>query len=90
MVGLIILGVVDLLAAASFLFLKFGFLEHLAVFFMFFLIVKGLIFIKSFASIVDIICGVFLIMAYFGIYNIITWICFAWLLQKGFISLFSS
>lgn len=86
----IILGLVDLLAAASFLFLKYGFLENWAVFFMFFLIVKGLVFIKSFVSVFDVVCGVFLIMAYFGIYNVMTWICFVWLLQKGIFSLFSS
>jgi len=85
-----ILGLLDILAACSFLFLKFGFMESFAVFFMFFLIIKGVLFIKNIVSILDIVCGVFLILAYFDVFNIVSWICFVWLLQKGVFSLFTS
>jgi len=90
MAGTFIFGMVDLFAAVSLLFLKFGFFEHTALFFIILLGIKAVIFIKSFASLFDIVTVVFLVLAYFGFYYTITWICFAWLLQKGIFSLFSS
>ena len=51
-----------------------------------YLITKGVIFIKSITSLLDIVSGILIILAIYGIVNTLTWIAAFWLLQKAFVS----
>ncbi|MEM4244741.1 MAG: hypothetical protein QW404_00185 [Candidatus Nanoarchaeia archaeon] len=85
-----ILGVVDLLAALSILLLKFNIAPKIMVLTLAaYLIIKGIIFIKSVTSWADIAAGVIMVAAFYGWFNILTWVAAVWLTQKGIISLFS-
>ena len=83
-----IFGVIDLLAALSFLLLKFN-VKFIPIIFAVYLIVKGLIFFTSIVSWVDVVCGILMLIAfYFGFSNFM-WIAVLWIAQKGFFSLVS-
>ncbi len=85
-----ILGIVDLLAALSILLLKFNITPKIMVLTLAaYLIIKGVIFIKSLTSWADIAAGIIMILAFYGWFNILTWAAAVWLTQKGLISLFS-
>jgi len=84
-----VLGFMDILSALSFVLLKFEMFETLAVVCIFYLILKGLLFFKSFVSILDIVCGIVLALAYFGSFPFLWWVCALWLLQKGIFSIIS-
>jgi hypothetical protein len=84
-----ILGWADLMAALSILLLKFGVAPQLAFAAALYEIIKGGIFIKSITSIIDIIAGILILIAFYGYFNFLTWIAAIWLTQKGIISLFS-
>lgn len=88
MVLIKLLGFLDVLAAINLILIKFSF-DSLAILFSIYLIIKGLVYIKDLISIVDIICGVVILMAFYGYYNIFTWLVVLWLLQKGIVSLLS-
>jgi hypothetical protein len=84
-----IFGILDLIAGVILILLKFNLVSYtIAWIFIIYLILKGLIFIKSIASILDIVSSVFMILAVYGFYNVITWIFVLWLIQKGFFSFF--
>lgn len=83
-----ILGLFDVLAGISLILVKFGF-NGLAILFSVYLILKGLVYIKDLISVADIICGVAVILAIYGYFNIFSWLVALWLLQKGIISLLS-
>lgn len=83
-----LLGIVDLLAALSFLLYKWDIL-FFPLFFAIYLIVKGLLFLNSITSIIDIIVGItFIVTMSIGYFGIISWLCIFWLVQKGIVSLF--
>lgn len=84
-----ILGVLDLLAALSILLLNFGAVKTMALALGIYLTIKGIIFIKSITSWIDIASGILMVVAVYGYFNILTWVAAIWLTQKGVISLFS-
>lgn len=84
-----LLGIIDFLAAFSIVLLKFGLAEKFAIFIAIVLLIKALLFITDIVSIFDIIAVVFIFLAIFGIFNVVTWIAFFWLLQKAIFSLLS-
>lgn len=84
-----ILGAADLLAALSIVLLKFGIIPTMALVLAIYLIIKGVVFIKNISSIVDIAAGAAMLIAFYGNFNIATWIAAIWLTQKGVMSLFS-
>jgi hypothetical protein len=88
MVFLKALGILDFLAGISLVFLKFGLLENIALILGIYLIVKSIIFIKSLASIFDLISGILIVLAAHGMFFPFTWLVAVWLLQKGIFSLF--
>lgn len=86
---LFILGILDILAGVTLFSLKFSsFFLPIAFLFGVYLIIKSLIFFKTFASVVDILVGIIIILATLGEYNILTYLSIVWLLQKGLLSLF--
>ena len=84
-----ILGLLDLLAALSILLLRFNAVKTMAFALGIYLIIKGIIFIKSVTSVLDIAAGAIILIAFYGYFNILTWVAAVWLVQKGVISLFS-
>jgi|TARA_Y100000034_G_scaffold136972_1_gene217787 hypothetical protein len=51
-----------------------------------YLIVKGIIFIKALSSLLDVASGILIILAIFGIVNMLTLLAAVWILQKVFFS----
>ncbi|MBL7147810.1 MAG: hypothetical protein ISS82_03220 [Nanoarchaeota archaeon] len=84
-----LLGVIDLLAALSIILLKFNLGTSFALIIAIVLLIKSLLFIFNIVSIIDIISVVFIFLAIFGIFTVVTWIAFFWLLQKAVFSLLS-
>jgi len=81
-----LLGIVDLLAAFSLIFLKFGFFKQFAIIIGLLLLVKSLVFFNI-VGLIDIIAVVVMALAFMGIFGIVTWIFVVWLIQKGLFSL---
>ena len=84
-----LLGIIDFLAAFSIVLLKFNLAETFATVIAIILLIKALLFITDIISIFDIISVVFIFLAIFGIFNVVTWIAFFWLLQKAIFSFLS-
>ncbi len=80
-------GVVDLLAAVCLILLKWGIGSKIGLVLAIFLCVKGLIFFYNWASVVDLISVLVLVLAAFGYYFSFSWLFSLWLLQKAFFSL---
>lgn len=83
-------GILDILAALSIVLLKFKLFNIFALALGIYLVIKGLLFIKSLVSWIDLICGIIIIISYFGFFSILSWIVALWLLQKGAFSLVKS
>ncbi len=84
-----LLGLIDLLAAVFIILLRFNIGNKIAFVIAIILLIKSIIFLTSFTSWIDIISGIFLILAVYGHYYFFTWIFALWLFQKGVISVFS-
>jgi len=80
------LGLMDFLAAVSLILLRFDVGQGLAYFFGIWLLIKGIIFIKSFAGVLDLICAIIILFAAYGYLNILTILAILWLLQKSIFS----
>lgn len=80
-------GILDVLAALSVVLLKFKIFSVMALALGLYLIIKGLIFIKSVISWIDLACGIIIIISYIGFFSILSWIVALWLVQKGVFSL---
>lgn len=86
-----ILGLMDLMLVLSLIIFKYGFIgQTIPLIFIVYLIIKGIIFFRDFTSIIDLVSTVIFVLALFGIFNVITWIALAWILQKAVFSLVSS
>lgn len=86
---LIIMGLLDLFAGVGVFFAKFGILSNVCLFLGGYLILKGLIFIKSITSILDAFSGVLIILLVLGFNVPFYWLISIWLIQKGVISFIS-
>ncbi|MBS3108553.1 hypothetical protein J4409_01650 [Candidatus Woesearchaeota archaeon] len=84
-----LLGLLDLLTAISLILLRFK-VDFFALFFALYLIIKSVLFIKSLASVFDLISGIVFILALYGYFGIITYIASIWLIQKAIFSFLSS
>ncbi|MDP3728118.1 MAG: hypothetical protein Q8R18_01555 [bacterium] len=85
----IILGILDILAGLSIFTINFSWGPMFIGFCSLYLIAKSLPYLKSFASIMDIIVAGIFIFALLGYANtIISAIAALWLIQKGVVSLF--
>ncbi len=85
-----LLGLLDLLTAVAAIFVQIGFFPAgILKFFIFYLIIKGVIFIKSFSSIADLLCAGYLIAMMFGAKTFLAYIVAIYLFQKAVFS-FSS
>ena len=84
-----LLGIFDLLSGIVLILLRFNLIKWGALVFAGYLIIKALFFIRDISSLVDLLAGIFIILAVLGVYNILTWIFVAWLLQKGVFTLLS-
>lgn len=84
-----ILGILDILSAATLLLLRWDMGHILGIILGIYLLAKSMYFLTDVSSIVDIGAGIFLILAAIGFYHVITYIFILWLLQKGVSSLFA-
>lgn len=84
----ILLGILDILAGISIFALKFSWGAPIVWFFVMYLIAKSLPFLKSVASIIDIIVACIFIFGILGQWNILTYLGALWLIQKGIVSFF--
>lgn len=82
-----LLGIIDLLAAICIVLLRFNIGEKFALVIAILLLTKSVIFLTSFVSFIDILSGIFLILAAYGHYYFFTWFFALWLLQKAFFSI---
>jgi len=87
---LLLLGLIDVFSAVLLGLMFFHIiLKTLIIIFGIILLIKGLIFMKSLASILDIFAGAMLIMGlFFSIPPILFWIAAILLIQKGIFSFF--
>jgi len=87
---MLLLGLLDILAAVLLGTMAFyAIFKILIIFFGIALLIKGLIFIKSLASIIDLLAGAVLIAAVFiTVPPILFWIAAILLIQKGIFSFF--
>ncbi len=84
-----LLGLIDLLAAVFIILLRFNIGGSIALVIAIILLIKSFVFLRSFVSIIDILSGVFLLLAIYGHYYFFTWLFALWLLQKAIVSIFS-
>lgn len=84
-----IMGVADLLAAATVLLLHYDIIIGWRIGFAFaaYLIIKGWLFRQDINSIADILCGFYMTVMLFGFTTIITWAVAIYLFQKSVFSL---
>lgn len=82
-------GLLDLLGAIFIILLKWNIGVEIGLVIAVLLGIKALIFLKDWASIVDLISVAVLILAVFGNYFSFSWIFSVWLLQKSFFSFFA-
>jgi hypothetical protein len=84
-----ILGILDILGGISLFFARWDLLINVCWFATIFILIKSLVFIKSFASVVDIVAVILSILAMTDVmYNWVTYIVVIWWLQKGISSFF--
>lgn len=82
------MGLMDLLTVTTLLLFKYGIIQQkFLIIAVAYLIIKGVIFFRDIASIVDMGVAVVFILALFGIYNVLTWIAVLWVLQKAVFSM---
>jgi hypothetical protein len=85
-----LLGILDILAGLSLFSLRFEVGYFIAALFTVYLFLKSLVFIKNWASYIDLIVVVLFIIALVGNFNFLTYIGVLWLLQKGAFSLLNA
>jgi len=85
---IIFLGILDIIIAISAALFTYGiYSQWLMIVLSVYLMVKGAIFIRSVASIIDIAAGAILILGLFvTLPNTLFWVIAAYLLQKGILS----
>ena len=82
-----LLGLIDLFASLSLLMLKFNMFKTFALLVGFLVLVKSIIFFDGFVTSFDVFAFLMILLGYFGVFNIFSWIAFIWLLQKSVFSL---
>ncbi len=82
-----LLGILDLLGAVFIVLLRWNIGAEIALVISVLLGIKALIFLKSWASIIDLASVVILVLAVFGHYYFFSWLFSIWLIQKAAFSL---
>jgi hypothetical protein len=83
-----ILGVADLLSAVAVILLHYHIIGwRLGFLFVAYLIIKGWLFRENIASIMDILCGIYMFVMLFGFTTIISWVVAIYLFQKSVFSI---
>jgi len=86
-----LLGLLDLVAAVSLIFLISGRGEIFALIFALYLLIKSLFFLPDFSSFLDLFSGFYISLLVLGIsFGLLGWLFVVWLAQKGIFSLFFS
>lgn len=80
-------GLMDLIAAAVFLLAQWSFGVNIALLIAGYLILKSLLFLPDFASVIDMMGGAYLLLVIFNIHSIFSALFVLWFLQKGIFSL---
>lgn len=83
-----ILGLMDILTGISLGLSYFGYFKEIGLIFALYLLIKSIIFIKGFASWVDLLTVIVFLLVIYGGYGLWVWIFVLWLLQKGIFSFF--
>tara|TARA_Y100000034_G_C6759867_1_gene338355 strand:+ start:378 stop:644 length:267 start_codon:yes stop_codon:yes gene_type:complete len=81
-------GVLDFIAVVMFILAQWSIWDKFAIVVAIYLIVKALIFITTFASWIDLIAGIYLLLVVFDVHSFFSVIFILWLGQKAFFSLF--
>ena len=82
-----LLGLLDLCTAFFFMLAQWDVTLGLASFFGILFILKSLIFIRDWASIIDLISGTYLFFVIYDIHTSLSLIFILWMIQKGIFSL---
>ena len=82
-----LLGVIDLITAIFYILAVYNIGINIALVLAVILMVKALLFIKSWSSWVDLIVGGYLFLIIYDVSTIFAFIGFVWLIQKSFFSL---
>jgi len=87
---MLLLGLIDIIIAIVAVLLSFGIhLNALAYIAGAYLVLKGMLFLKSFASVIDMVAGILLLLGIlFAFPPWVFWVIAAYLVQKGIFSLF--
>lgn len=80
-------GVMDFVAAASFILAQWGIDSNFILIIGIYVILKSLIFLPNFTSAIDLIGGIYLLLIIFGVHDVLSVIFILWFLQKSFFSL---
>ena len=83
---LLLFGLMDILSGIFLGLSYFGFFKEVSLIFALYLLIKGIIFIKGFASWIDIITAIVFFLVIYGVQGLWVWIFVLWLIQKGFFS----
>ena len=83
-----ILGIMDVIIAVTFILAQWSFGYKIGLILAIYVIIKSLFFMPNFASAIDLVGGVYLLLIVFGFHQVFAVIFVIWFLQKGFFSLF--
>ena len=81
-------GSLDLLAAVFLVLAQWDVGLGIATFLAFYIIGKSILFIGNWASLVDLLAGIYMFLVIYDIHSAFSLIFVLWLLQKSFFSLF--
>ena len=79
-------GLLDFVTGLTLIFMYFNLLKVVGSILAIYLIIKGLLFIKNIVSMIDIICGIFILFASLGYFYYLDWVVVVWMIQKGVFS----
>lgn len=83
-----LLGFLDLLAAVFLVLAQWDIGLSIAGFFAFYIILKSLLFLGDWASLIDLLAGIYMLLVIYDVHSAFSLIFVLWLLQKSFFSLF--
>ena len=82
-----LLGILDLIAAVFFILAQWSIGLAVAPFLAFYIIIKSVLFLGNWASIVDLLSGIYMLLVVYDIHSAFSLIFIIWLLQKSFFSI---
>ena len=84
-----LMGVMDLMSAVAVIMLHYDFLMtwRIGLIFVAYLLIKGWVFREDINSMMDILCGAYVLVMLFGFATVVSWVVAAYLFQKACFSL---